>query len=193
MGRLIYSVIGSLDGYMADADGAFDWAVPDEEVLAAVNEQVRSVGTYLYGRRIYDLMTVWETDPAAAGQSAESARFADLWQAADKIVYSTTLDRVSTRRTQLRHAFDAAEVHDLKTRTAHDLTVCGPTLAVHAFRAGLVDEVQVTVAPVIVGAGLGYYPDVPTSLTLREARRFGNGMVLLRYDVTGCDRAIGSR
>lgn len=193
MGRLIYTVIGSLDGYMADADGTFDWAVPDEEVLAFVNEQERSVGTYLYGRRIYELMTVWETDPAAAAQSAESAHFARLWQAADKIVYSTTSDSVSTRRTQLRHVFDAEEVRDLKAHASADLNVAGPTLAAHAFRAGLVDEVQVTVAPIIVGAGLSYYPDVLTPLVLRDTRRFGNGMVWLRYDVTTRGRTTESR
>jgi hypothetical protein len=125
VGRLVYSVIGSLDGYMADANEAFDWAVPDEEVLAFVNEQERSVGTYLYGRRIYELMAGWETDPAAAAQSPESANFAGVWQAADKIVYSTTLDSVSTRRTQLRHAFDAEEVRSLKAHTSADLNVSG--------------------------------------------------------------------
>jgi riboflavin biosynthesis pyrimidine reductase len=153
-------------------------------VLAFINEQERSVGTYLYGRRMYELMTVWETDPAAAGPSVESGHFAELWQKADKIVYSATLTEVATQRTQLRRTFEAAEVERLKSAVSSDLNVAGPTLAAHAFQAGLVDEVQVIVAPVIVGAGLRCYPDTPTQLTLRDERRFGNGMVWLRYDVT---------
>lgn len=184
MGRLIYSVIGSLDGYLADAAGAFDWAVPDEEVLAFINTRERSVGTYLYGRRTYELMTAWETDPAAAAQSAGSAQFAELWQAADKIIYSTTLETADTSRTQLRRAFDPQEAAALKARTSTDLNIAGPTLAAHAFRAGLVDEIQIILAPIIIGAGLRYHPDVRAPLALRETRRFGSGMTWLRYDLT---------
>lgn len=187
-GRLIYSVIGSLDGFMADADGRFDWAVPDEEVLAHVNAVEQGVGTYLYGRRIYELMTGWEDDPAAAAQSEQSEEFAAVWTRADKHVYSTTLAGVSTARTTLHRVFDPEAVHRIKTTAASDLHVSGPTLAQHAFAAGLVDEVQVIVAPVVVGAGLSYHPTTPVTLALLDTRRFGNGMVWLRYDVRGGQR-----
>lgn len=184
MGRLIYSVIGSLDGYIADEAGGFDWAVPDEEVLAFLNHQEHDVGTYLYGRRMYELMIGWEADPAAAAQSPQSATFAQIWQEADKIVYSTTLQDVSTERTQLKRRFDAAEIGRLKEATDADLNVSGPDLAAHAFRADLVDEVQVMLAPVIIGAGKSYHPaGVRLDLDLVDLRRFGNGMVWLRYEV----------
>jgi dihydrofolate reductase len=184
--RLIYSVIGSLDGYIADESGSFDWAVPDEEVLAFVNHQERSVGTYLYGRRMYELMTVWESDPAAAAQSPESANFAEIWQSADKIVYSSSLATVSTTRTHLKRSFDPAEVQRVKDAATADLTVSGPDLAAHAFRAGLVDEVHVVVVPVIIGAGKTFHPGgIRLNLDLKDLRRFNNGMVWLRYDVAG--------
>lgn len=183
MGRLIYSIISSLDGYIADESGSFDWAVPDEEVLAFLNHQEESVGTYLYGRRMYELMHVWENDPAAAAQSPESANFARVWQAADKIVYSSTLPEVRTRQTELRRDFDAGEVRHLKDHTKADINVAGPNLAAHAFRAGLVDEIQVIIAPIIIGAGKAYYPLSKVPLALREQRRFGNDMMWLRYDV----------
>lgn len=183
MGRLVYTVIGSLDGYISDPGGGFDWAVPDEEVLAFLNEQERSVGTYLYGRRMYDLMVVWETDPAAAAQSPESAVFAEIWQAADKVVYSTSLPATTTLRTQLRRSFDVEEVQRLKAASPTDLNVAGPDLAAHAFRAGLVDEVQVVVAPIILGTGQSYYPSTRSPLQLQELRRFTNGMAWLRYEV----------
>ncbi|GAB4065122.1 dihydrofolate reductase family protein [Angustibacter speluncae] len=183
MARLVYSVIGSLDGYLADADGGFGWAEPSEEVLAFVTEAERGVGTYLYGRRMYELMHVWETDPAAAALSPESARFAEVWQAADKVVYSTTLPDVRTERTLLRRDFDVDEVRGWLREADADLTVAGPTLAAHAFRAALVEELQVVVVPEVVGGGLRYLPDVRASLDLREERRFANGMVWLRYDV----------
>lgn len=184
MARLIYSVIASLDGYIADRSGGFDWAVPDEEVLAFINERERSVGAYLLGRRMYELMTAWETDPAAAAQSPESAEFARTWQAAQKVVYSTTLDAVSTTRTRLERRFDPAAVDRLKRAAPADLNVSGPSLAAHAFRAGLVDEVQLTIAPVIIGGGKSCYPDdVRLDLGLTGMRRFGNGMSWLRYDV----------
>lgn len=184
MARLIYSVICSLDGYIADDSGSFDWAVPDEEVLDFLNQQERAVGTYLYGRRMYELMIVWETDPAAAAQSPKSAEFAGIWQAADKIVYSTTLTQVSTSRTRLERDFDPEVVRQLKVRATADLTVSGPGLAAHAFRAGLVDEVQLVVAPVIVGGGKSCFPEhIRVRLALADERRFPNGMVQLRYDV----------
>ncbi|WP_299051909.1 dihydrofolate reductase family protein [uncultured Nocardioides sp.] len=187
-GRLIYSVIGSLDGYLADTEGRFDWAVPDEEVLAHVNDVERGVGTYLYGRRIYELMTAWEDDPAAAAQSEQSAAFADIWTRAEKHVYSTTLREVTTERTTLHRRFDPDEVRGIKEAAPSDLHVSGPTLAQHAFAAGLVDEIQVVVVPVVVGGGLSYHPATPTTLTLLDTRRFGNGMVWLRYDVRGGQR-----
>lgn len=184
MGRLIYSVIGSLDGYMADAEGGFGWAEPGEEVFRFVTELERSVGTYLLGRKMYEMMTVWETDPAFAAESPDLAEFARVWQAADKIVYSTTLQQVSTSRTTLLPEFDPIHVAGLKSEASSDLNIAGPTLAAHAFRAGLVDELQVFVAPVLVGSGLSYYPDTPATLTLREVRQFDDGMVWLRYDVS---------
>ena len=184
MGRLIYSVIGSLDGCHCDSLGNFDWAAPDEEVLAFVNEQERHIGTYLYGRRSYEMMTVWETDPAAAAQTPQSAAFAEIWQSATKVVYSTTLETVSTQRTTLERRFDATAVSRLKAESAADLTIFGPDLAAHAFRAGLVDEVRVIIAPVIIGSGQSYYPpDVRFDLELVDQQRFTSGMVSLCYRV----------
>jgi dihydrofolate reductase len=184
-GRLIHSVIGSLDGYYADAAGRFDWAMPDEEVLAHVNEVEQGVSTYLYGRRIYEMMTVWENDPEAAAQSEQSGEFARVWTRAEKHVYSTTLTEVSTERTTLHRTFDVEEVRAIKAAAPADLDVAGPTLAQHAFAAGLVDEIQVVVVPVVIGGGLSYHPTTPVDLALLDTRRFGNGMVWLRYDVTG--------
>lgn len=142
MAKLIYSSLASLDGYIADEQGAFDWAVPDEQVLVFLNGLESSVGTYLYGRRMYELMIGWETDPAAA-QSAAFGDFARIWHAADKIVYSTTLTAVSTARTRLERSFDADAVRRLKEAATHDLNVSGPDLAAHALRAGVVDECNV--------------------------------------------------
>lgn len=183
MGRLIYGVIGSLDGYYVDADGSFDWAEPTEEELAFVSEQERGIGTYLYGRRMYETMHVWETDPQAAAGSPESAVFAELWQAADKVVYSTSLPETWTTRTELRRSFDPAEVRALKEAATADLNVSGPELARHAFAAGLVDEMQCFLVPEIIGRGRSMYPGTRLSLDLREERRFASGMVFLRYAV----------
>lgn len=186
MGRLVYSMITSLDGYVADAGGRFEWAVPDEEVLEAINADTEGYGTYLYGRRMYEMMEVWETDPAAAAQSPRSAGFARLWTAAQKVVYSTTLPAVVTERTRLERRFDPEGVRRLKESAGADLTVDGPTLAAHALRAGLVDEVRVLVCPVVLGGGLGFWPDgVRLDLRLRDEQRFANGMVQLGYDVLG--------
>lgn len=184
MGRLIFSAIASLDGYMADSEGNFDWAMPDEEVLADINAEARTVGTYLYGRRMYEMMTVWETDPAVAGDSQGSAEFAAIWQAADKIVYSTTLDAVSTRRTRLEREFDARQVEEIKRSSVADLYVDGPTLAAYAIRLGVVDRLHVIVCPVVVGGGLSILPvDVRLDLRLDAERAYGNGMVGLQYEV----------
>lgn len=181
---LTYMMICSLDGYVADADGRFDWGVPDEEVLAHVNDAARPVGTYLYGRRIYELMTGWEHDPAAAEQSPGSAEFARIWQAARKVVFSTSLGQTSTRHTTLERTFDPDAVARLARES--DVSVAGPTLAAHAhaLRAGLVDEVHLVVCPVVVGGGLRVLPEgVRVDLSLAEERRFASGVVALRYRV----------
>ncbi|MQA83433.1 MAG: deaminase [Streptosporangiales bacterium] len=182
MGKLIYAAITSLDGYIEDEDGKFDWAVPDEEVLAFINDQERPVGTYLYGRRMYETMVGWETDPTLAGQSPLMRDFAEIWQAADKIVYSATLETVSTARTRIERGFDPEAVRQLKATAERDITVGGPNLAAHAFKAGLVDECHLYLAPILVGGGKqSLTNDVRLRLELLDERRFGNGMVHLRY------------
>jgi dihydrofolate reductase len=179
---LIYSAIASLDGYTADEDGNFDWAVPDEDVLGFINDLERPIGTYLYGRRMYETMAGWETNPTLADQSPLMRDFAELWQAAEKIVYSTTLPTVSTARTRIERDFDPQAVRQLKSSAARDLTVGGPELAAHAFKAGLVDECHLFVTPIVVGGGKQSLPDrVRLELQLLDERRFGNGMVFLRY------------
>ena len=179
---LTYMMICSLDGYAADTDGRFDWGAPDEEVLAHVNDAARGVGTYLYGRRIYEIMTPWEHDPATADQSPGSADFARIWQAARKVVYSTTLAQVSTRDTTLERAFDPDAVARIAEES--DVSIAGPTLAAAALRAGLVDEVHLVVCPVVVGGGLSVFPDgVRFDLALVDERRFAGGTVALRYRV----------
>jgi dihydrofolate reductase len=178
---LIYSAIASLDGYVADADGDFGWAFPDEEVHAFVNELERPIGTYLYGRRMYEVMAAWET---LDDEHPVARDFAKLWRAADKIVYSRTLAKVSTARTRIERAFDPVAVRALKAEAARDLSVGGPELAAAAFAAGLVDECWLVVAPVLVGSGTEAFPGAATvTLELTEERRFGNGMVYLHYRV----------
>jgi dihydrofolate reductase len=180
--KLIYSAIASLDGYIEDQDGRFDWAVPDGEVHGFINDLQRPVGTYLYGRRMYETMAGWETDHTLAAQSQLMRDFAHIWQGADKIVYSTTLENPSTARTRIERDFDPEAVRRLKASGERDLTVGGPDLAGHAFKAGLVDECQLFVAPVVVGGGKQSLPDgVRLELELLDQRRFGNGMVYLRY------------
>ncbi|MGI8458491.1 MAG: dihydrofolate reductase family protein [Propionibacteriaceae bacterium] len=182
--RLIYSMLVSLDGYSADQSGGFGWAQPATDVHAHVNELARSVGTSLYGRRMYATMAGWETDPGLAASSPLLADFAQLWQAADKIVYSTSLTDVVTARTRIERSFDVAADRELKTAAAADLNVSGPELAAHALRAGLVDELQVYVVPVVVGGGTAYLPtDVRLDLELIDERRFADGTVFLRYRV----------
>jgi dihydrofolate reductase len=181
MGRLIASSIASLDGYVADADGRFEWSAPDHEVHAAVNDLERQVGTMLLGRRMYEVLAVWDTmdDPEPV-----MADFAQIWRAADKVVYSTTLERPSTARTRIERTFDPDAVRALKAATDRDLSVGGPHLAAQAFAAGLVDEVQLFLSPVIVGGGTRALPDgVRLGLALQDERRFGNGVVFLRYAV----------
>jgi dihydrofolate reductase len=178
-GRLIFSAIASLDGYVADAQGSFDWSMPDDEVHAFVNDLERPIGTYLYGRRMYEVLSAWETidDPAPVARD-----FAQLWRAADKVVYSTTLAAPSTARTRIERAFVPAAVRAMKAAAQRDLTVGGPGLAAHAFAAGLVDEIQLFLSPIVVGGGTPALPDgVRLPLELAEERRFGNGVVFLRY------------
>ena len=182
MARLIYAAIVSLDGYIEDESGSFDWAAPEDDVFAFITDLERSVGTSLYGRRMYETMAVWETDPAFAAESALLADFASVWQAADKVVYSTTLDAVSTARTRLERSFDADSVRALKASATSDLTVAGPTLAAHAFEAALVDECQLFIHPVVVGGGKPALPrDTRAELELLDERRFSKGVVYLRY------------
>lgn len=184
MARLIYSAIMSLDGYVVDADGNFEWAAPDEEVHRCVNELERPAGTYLYGRRMYETMRSWETAHTRADQSEVTREFARIWQAADKIVYSTTLAEPTTAHTRLERRFDPDAVRGLKEAADRDLTIGGPGLAAHAVRAGLVDECQFYVVPAVVGGGTRALPDgVRLDLDLTDERRFGNGTVLLRYRV----------
>ena len=182
MARLIYSAISSLDGYIEDLQGEFDWAAPDEEVHGFINNLERSAGTHLYGRRTYELMTVWETDPNLAAESPLLRDFAEIWQAADKIVYSKTLQTVSTRKTQLERNFDPQAIRRLKETVEQDILIGGPELAAHAFRAGLVDECHLFLNPIIVGGGKAALPaNVRLELELLEQRRFAGGVVFLHY------------
>jgi dihydrofolate reductase len=180
--KLIYVANVSLDGYIEDASGAFDWAEPTDEYFAFITDLVRPVGTYLYGRRLYEAMAVWETEPALAAESELRADFANVWKAADKVVYSTTLDAAATNKTRLERAFDAEAVSDMKASAARDLTVGGANLAAHAFDAGLVDECHLFVGSVVVGRGkAAFASDARTKLELVEQRRFENGVLYLRY------------
>ncbi len=182
MAKLIYSAITSLDGYVADESGNFDWAVPDEEVHTFINDLERPIGTYLYGRRMYEVMAGWETAHTRAGQPPVMQDFAEIWQAADKIVYSRTLEAVSTARTRIERDFDPEAVRQVKASAERDITVGGPHLAAQAFKADLVDECHLYIAPIMVGGGKKLFPDnVRVKLELLDERRFGNGMVYLRY------------
>jgi dihydrofolate reductase len=184
MPNLIYSAITSLDGYVADEEGRFDWAKPDEEVHAFINDLERPIRTYLYGRRMYETMAGWETDATLAARSELLRDFAQQWQAAEKIVYSKTLATPSTQRTRIERDFDPEVVRRLKASAATDLTIGGPDLAAHAYRAGVVDECHLFVAPIIVGGGKQSLPDdVRLELELVGERRFGSGMVHLHYRV----------
>ena len=185
MGSLIYSAIGSLDGYIEDRDGKFDWAEPDEEVHRFVNDLERPVGTYLYGRRMYEVMAFWETAQTLADQPDYSREFAEIWQAAEKVVYSKTLGAPSTNRTRIERDFEPEAVRQLKAAAERDISVGGPDLASQAIRAGLLDEYHLFLAPIVVGGGKRSLPDdVRVELELLDERRFGNGMVYLRYRMT---------
>ena len=179
MAKLVYSAIASLDGYVADEDGRFDWATPDEEVHAFVNELERPIGTYLYGRRLYEVMAAWE---AVDAEQPVLQDYADLWRAADKVVYSRTLETVTTARTRLEREFDAEAVRRLKASAARDLGVGGPALAAQALAAGLVDELHLFLVPHLVGGGKRALPaGVRLPLALLDQRRFASGVVHLHY------------
>ncbi|MFN8518654.1 MAG: dihydrofolate reductase family protein [Chloroflexota bacterium] len=185
MAKLIYSALASVDGYIADEQGDFSWAAPDEELHAAVNDLERDIGTMLLGRRMYQVLSAWETmdvrdEPAVIGG------YAAIWHSIDKVVYSTTLAEVSTGRTTLERVFDPQSVQARKASADRDLSIGGPTLAALAFRAGLVDEVQLFLVPEVVGGGLAALPPGSrASLQLVDERRFAGGAVLLRYRVVG--------
>ena len=182
MAKLIYSAITSLDGYVADEDGNFEWAAPDAEVHSFVNELERPIGTYLYGRRMYEVMLFWETVSTEAAQAPFMRDFAELWRAADKVVYSTTLEAESSARTRIERDFDPDAVARMKASAEQDISVGGPNLAAQAIRAGLVDEFQLFLTPVVVGGGQHWLPDgAQLSLELVDERRFAGGVVFLCY------------
>jgi dihydrofolate reductase len=182
MSKLIYFMPTSLDGFIAGETDSLDWSVPDEEVTAFINELQRPIGTYLYGRKNYETMTVWQTPDAIPGRTPAMLEFGRIWQAADKIVYSKTLQTVSTPKTRLEGEFAPQAVRDLKARLPHDISVSGPNLAAQAIRAGLVDEYQLLVVPTLLGGGKRVLPgNVGVELDLVDERRVGNGWVYLRY------------
>jgi len=181
LARLIYSALASLDGYTADADGNFDWAAPSAEVHAFVNDLDREAGTYLYGRRMYETMAVWETMDLS-GEPEPMRAYAEIWRAADKVVYSRTLATPATPRTRIERDFDPEAVGRMKETVDRDVTIGGPTLAAHALEAGIVDEIQLFLVPVVVGGGTRALPDgVRIDLELMDERRFASGAVYLRY------------
>ena len=184
MAKLIYATNVSLDGYIEDERGGIDMGPLDDDLFTCYSDLLRSVGTFLYGRRLYEAMAVWETDAALAAQSDLMADFAAAWQAANKVVYSTSLAAVPTARTRLEHRFDPASVRDMKASAPRDLTVGGAHLAAQAFKAGLVDECRLWVWPVIIGGGKPALPSGDRAdLELLDERRFGNGVVQLRYRI----------
>jgi dihydrofolate reductase len=180
--KLIYSAITSLDGYIADEDGTFDWAEPDEEVHTFVNDLEQGVGTYLYGRRMYDVMVYWETAHTVAGQPSFIQDYARIWQAADKIVYSQSLEKASSARTRIEREFVPEAVRRMKAESERDISVGGADLAAQAIKSGLVDEFHLFLTPIVVGGGKQFLPDnVRVNLELLDERRFGNGVVHLHY------------
>lgn len=185
MAKLIYVAIASLDGYVEDADGKFDWAAPDDEVHAFVNDLERPIGAYLYGRRMYETMVFWETASTEADEPAVFYEYAGIWQAAEKIVYSRTLQTVSSARTRIEHGFEVDAVRRLKQSSVADIAVGGAELAGHAIGAGLVDECHLFLCPIVVGGGKRALPDsVRAQLELVDERRFHNGVVHLHYRVS---------
>ena len=184
MAKLIYSAIASLDGYVADAEGNFDWSAPDDEVHRFVNDLERSIGTYLLGRRMYEVLRYWDTAPTGEDEPSAGQEYAKIWQAADKIVYSKSLDRVSTGKARIEREFQAESIKQLKATATRDLSIGGPTLAAQALKLGLVDECHFLLSPVVVGDGNPALRDnVRIGLELLAERRFGNGVVHLHYRV----------
>jgi dihydrofolate reductase len=182
MAKLIYSAIMSLDCYVTDEDGNFDWAEPDEEVHSFVNDLERRIGTYLYGRRMYEVMVPWESPDTVADQPPFMHDYAEIWKAADKVVYSTTLEAASSARTRVERDFDPEAIRQMKATANRDISVGGPYLAAQAIKTGLVDEWHLFVTPFVVGGGTRSVPDdVRLKLHLVDERRFGNGVVYLHY------------
>ena len=182
MANLIYVANTSVDGYTEDKDGNFNWTDPSEEYFRFITNLVQAPRTYLYGRRMYESMMVWETDPNLAAKSLLMREFAEIWQAANKIVYSKTLETISTRKTQHEQTFDPEAIRQLKAAGEHDLLIGGSELAAHAFRAGLIDECHLFLVPILLGGSKSALPDnVRLELELLAERRFGNGTVYLRY------------
>jgi dihydrofolate reductase len=181
MAKLISAALASLDGFVADEDGNFDWAEPDADVHGFVNDLARPVGTMLLGRRMYDVLVAWET-METADEPTQIKDFAEIWHAADKVVYSKTLETVSSAKTRIERAFEPDTVRRMKEEAARDLSIAGPDLAAQAIEAGLVDEIQLFLSPIVVGAGTPALPKgVRVALELLDERRFGNGTVFLRY------------
>jgi dihydrofolate reductase len=186
MAKLIYSAISSLDGYVADSEGNFDWSMPSDEVHRFVNDLERGIGTYVLGRRMYEVMRYWETASTGNGEPSAEQEFAKLWQAADKIIYSRSLEEVPTARTRLVREFDSVAIQQMKADASRDIAVSGPTLAGQALKLDLVDECHLFLSPIVVGGGTPALPDnVRIELELLDERRFGNGVVYLHYRVTG--------
>ena len=185
MAKLIYSAITSLDGYIEDSDGAFGWAAPDEEVHTFVNELERPIGTYLYGRRMYETMAYWDSAPNVDDLAPFAQEYAEIWQRAEKIVYSRTLQSPATAKTRIEAAFEPDAIRKLKATAPADLSVGGAELAAQAIEHVLVDEIHVFLAPVIVGGGKRALPvdGIRSDLELLDERRFDNGMAYLRYGV----------
>jgi dihydrofolate reductase len=181
MAKLIYSTIASLDGYIKDEEGSFNWAAPDEEVHSFINDLERPVGTYLYGRRMYETMVYWEGPRATEDRRPHIRDYAEIWRATDKIVYSTTLESPSSARTRIERSFEPDAVRRLKAEAERDLTIGGPELATQGIGAGLVDELHLCVVPVAVGGGTPALPGGRVDLELLDERRFANGTVYLRY------------
>ena len=185
MAKLIFAAITSLDGYVADADGNFDWSMPSEEVHRFVNNLEAGIGTYLYGRRMYEVMRYWETASTGNGEESAEQEFAKLWQRADKIIYSRSLERASTAQTRIQREFEPEAIRQLKATAARDISVGGPTLAAQTMRLGLVDEYHLFLSPIVVGGGTQALPDnVRIQLELLDEGRFGNGVVHLHYRIT---------
>lgn len=185
MAKLIYSAITSLDGYVADENGSFDWAAPDDEVHSFVNDLERPIGTYLYGRRMYEVMLYWGTAPTDESEPAVPRYFAQIWQSADKVVYSKHLDAASSANTRIERSFDPEEVRRMKASADRDISVGGPELAAEAFKHDLVDELHLFLTPVVVGGGKQSLPaDLRVDLELLDHHRFGSGVMHLHYRVS---------